>query len=229
MRIDRRTMMTGASALAAATAAPAAPRRTDWHALAEDVKTEMAWAWDLYRTHAWGKDEIKPVSGTFSSFPLKTHHLGLSLIEALDTLWVMGLDSRFQDGVDWVKANLDFDVDGEVSVFETSIRLVGGLLSAHHASGDPVLAREGARSCRPAPPRLRDDDGDAVPLRQPEDGRSARARDEPRRHRNLSARMGNAEPADRRPALCRGGAPRRQRRCSRADRNSASSRHKSTW
>lgn len=139
MRIDRRTMVTGASALAAATAAPAAPRRTYWHALAEDVKTEMAWAWDLYRTHAWGKDEIKPVSGTYSSFPIKTHHLGLSLIEALDTLWVMGLDSQFQDGVDWVKANLDFDVDGEVSVFETSIRLVGGLLSAHHASGDPVL------------------------------------------------------------------------------------------
>eukprot|EP01035_Chromulina_nebulosa_P048586 gene48586-65940_t len=33
----------------------------------------------------------------------------------------------------------DFAVDGEVSVFETSIRLVGGLLSAHHACGDPVL------------------------------------------------------------------------------------------
>ena len=33
----------------------------------------------------------------------------------------------------------DFDVDGEVSVFETEIRLVGGLLSAHHACGDPVL------------------------------------------------------------------------------------------
>jgi mannosyl-oligosaccharide alpha-1,2-mannosidase len=99
----------------------------------------MAWAWDQYRALAWGKDEIKPVSGTASSFPLKNHHLGLSLIEALDTLWVMGLDSRFQDGVDWVKANLDFDVDGEVSVFETSIRLVGGLLSAHHACGDPAL------------------------------------------------------------------------------------------
>ncbi|MBA2936598.1 glycoside hydrolase family 47 protein [Sphingomonas sp. CGMCC 1.13654] len=112
----------------------------DWRTLAEDVKTQMAWAWDQYKAHAWGKDEIRPVSRTVSSFPLRNgHHLGLSLIEALDTLWVMGLDSRFQDGVDWVKANLDFDVDGDVSVFETSIRLVGGLLSAHHACGDPVL------------------------------------------------------------------------------------------
>nr|WP_210358303.1 glycoside hydrolase family 47 protein [Sphingomonas beigongshangi] len=99
----------------------------------------MAWAWDCYRDRAWGKDEIKAVSGTFSSFPLKTHHLGLSLIEALDTLWVMGLDTRFEDGVAWVKSHFDADVDGEVSVFETSIRLVGGLLSAHLACGDAAL------------------------------------------------------------------------------------------
>ena len=139
MRITRRTAIGGTvgAALAGRLAAAAIP--TDWHALGEQVKGEMAWAWDSYAAHAWGKDEIKPVSGGASSFPLKGHHLGLSLIEALDTLWVMGLDSRFQAGVDWVKAQADWNVDGEVSVFETSIRLVGGLLSAHHACGDPVL------------------------------------------------------------------------------------------
>ncbi|MBE7202474.1 MAG: glycoside hydrolase family 47 protein, partial [Parafilimonas terrae] len=127
--------------LASAALLPAVARAkdTDWHALAADVKAEMAWAWGEYRRLAWGKDEIRPVSGTVSSFPLKGHHLGLSLVEALDTLWVMGLDAEFRDGVEWVKWELDFAVDGEVSVFETSIRLVGGLLSAHHACGDPVL------------------------------------------------------------------------------------------
>jgi len=128
-------MTLGAVGLSPLTAA----EPTDWKRLAEDVRAEMAWAWDLYRLHAWGKDEIKPISATTSTFPIKGHHLGLSLIEALDTLWVMGLDSRFAEGVDWVKAEADFNVDGEVSVFETSIRLVGGLLSAHHACGDPVL------------------------------------------------------------------------------------------
>ena len=66
---------------------------------------------------------------------------------------MMGLDAEFPDGVAWVKAKLDFDVDGEVSVFETSIRLVGGLLSAHHACGDPVLlakARDLADRLMPA-------------------------------------------------------------------------------
>ena len=111
----------------------------DWHALGEDVKNEMHWAWGNYRERAWGRDDFKPVSGGSKSFPLKDRHLGLSLIEAMDTLWVMGLDAEFADALGWVKANCDFDVDGEVSVFETEIRLVGGLLSAHHACGDPVL------------------------------------------------------------------------------------------
>ncbi len=106
----------------------------------------MRWAWRQYREHAWGKDQIKPISGGSESFPLKDHHLGLSLIEALDTLWVMELDEEFKEGVEWVKRNLDFDVDGEVSVFETAIRLVGGLLSAWHACGDPVLLAK-ARDC----------------------------------------------------------------------------------
>lgn len=135
--IRRRDLLAAGAALVATPAL--AKGSTDWTPLAEDVKAQMAWAWEGYRKLAWGKDEIKPVSGGFSAFPVKTHHLGLSLVEALDTLWVMGLDAQFADGVDWATANLDFDVDGEVSVFETSIRLVGGLLSAHHASGDPIL------------------------------------------------------------------------------------------
>jgi len=117
----------------------AARERIDWHALGEDVKAEMRWAWANYRARAWGKDDFLPVSGGAKSFPLKNHHLGLSLIEAMDTLWVMGLDAEFADAFGWVKANADFDVDGDVSVFETEIRLVGGLLSAHHACGDPML------------------------------------------------------------------------------------------
>jgi len=146
-RLRRRSFLSaGGSALLLSTAGNARARKSDWHALGEDVKREMRWAWGLYRDRAWGKDQIKPLSGGFESFPLKKHHLGLSLIEALDTLWVMGLDEQFRDGVDWVKRNLDFDVDGEVSVFETSIRLVGGLLSAYHACGDPVLLAK-ARDC----------------------------------------------------------------------------------
>ncbi len=121
-------------------------RPMNWRAIGGDVQSEMRWAWRNYREQAWGKDQIKPISGGSESFPLKNHHLGLTIVEALDTLWVMGLDEEFRDGVEWVKSSLDFDFDGEVSVFETSIRLVGGLLSAYHACGDPALLAK-ARDC----------------------------------------------------------------------------------
>ena len=139
MKLGRRRFVAGGMAMGVAAGACAAPA-DDWAALGRSVREDMAWAWDHYRGRAWGKDEIKPVSGGASSFPLRNgRHLGLSLIEALDTLWLMGLDDRFQAGIDWVKTSFDPDVDGEVSVFETSIRLVGGLLSAHLASGDPAV------------------------------------------------------------------------------------------
>jgi mannosyl-oligosaccharide alpha-1,2-mannosidase len=130
----------GGAGLAGLTGLPAvAQDREDFAALGEDVRNEFRWAWRNYRDKAWGKDEINPVSGTAQSFFIEGHDLGLSLVEALDTLWLMELDEEFQQGVDWVKANLDFDVDGDAQVFETNIRLVGGLLSAHLASDDPVL------------------------------------------------------------------------------------------
>jgi mannosyl-oligosaccharide alpha-1,2-mannosidase len=146
-RFTRRAILaTGSAALLTGAARPLAAAPNDWNLLGEDVRDEMRWAWREYREHAWGKDQIRPISGGFESFPLKNHHLGLTIVEALDTLWVMGLDDEFRDGVEWVKQNLDFDVDGEVSVFETSIRLVGGLLSAWHACGEPLLLGK-ARDC----------------------------------------------------------------------------------
>jgi len=138
--IHRRGLLASAAALAAAPAFAQAKTPTeDWAALARDVRSEFQWAWRNYREKAWGKDEINPVSGTAQSFFIEGHDLGLSLVEALDTLWMMELDEEFQEGVDWVKSSLDFDIDGSSQVFETNIRLVGGLVSAHLASGDPVL------------------------------------------------------------------------------------------
>ena len=140
--------------MAAAPGARAAQPQRDWAALALEVRAEMAFAWRNYRERAFGKDQIRPISGGFESYPLHGGpHLGLSLTEALDTLWLMGMDAEFGEGVAWIKAHQTFDVDGEVSVFETSIRLVGGLLSAHHACGDPALlagARDLADRLAPA-------------------------------------------------------------------------------
>lgn len=55
----------------------------------------------------------------------------LTLIDALDTLAVMGNNTEFSRVTKLLTEKINFDSDINVSVFETNIRIVGGLLSAH--------------------------------------------------------------------------------------------------
>ncbi len=111
-------------------------------AIAEDVRAELLHGWHGYRAAAWGHDEVRPVSGGTHAFFVPGASFGLSIVEALDTLYVMELDDELAAATAWLKANLTFDVDGEVEVFEAIIRLVGGLLAGHLATGDAFqLAR----------------------------------------------------------------------------------------
>ncbi|KAA8582847.1 hypothetical protein FQN60_015393, partial [Etheostoma spectabile] len=63
---------------------------------------------------------------------------GATIVDALDTLYVMDMFEEFDAATDWVEKNLDFNVNAEVSVFEVNIRFVGGLLSAYYLSGKEV-------------------------------------------------------------------------------------------
>ncbi|MFE0631945.1 glycoside hydrolase family 47 protein [Streptomyces sp. NPDC058864] len=110
-------------------------------------------AWDSYRRLAWGRDELRPLSGRGADFFSPGHTFGLTIVEALDTLYLMELDEELAAAVQWVKNELALDQDVFVQVFESIIRLVGGLLSGHLATGDPALldlARELADRLMPA-------------------------------------------------------------------------------
>ena len=134
---DRRVVLGG---LAASALTPAIAATDKWKALGEDVRTQMAWAWAAYKDRCFGADQIKPVSGGSEAFFFpKGPPMGLSIVEALDTLYVMGLDKEVEDGVRWIADNLHFDIDGEVQVFETGIRVVGGLLSGWCGTRDKKL------------------------------------------------------------------------------------------
>lgn len=78
--------------------------------------------------YADGYDELRPLScsgiNTWSSS-------SLTLIDSLDTLAVLGNFSEFRRVVEHLTTKVNFDKDINVSVFETNIRIVGGLLSAH--------------------------------------------------------------------------------------------------
>jgi mannosyl-oligosaccharide alpha-1,2-mannosidase len=143
MGLHRRHVLKGLAATSACVAMPAAsPASSEdkWKMLAADVRAQMAWAWQAYAERCFGQDQIKPVSGGAEPFFFpKGPPMGLTIVEALDTLYVMGLDAEAGQGVRWVADNLHFDVDGEVQVFETGIRLVGGLLSAWCATHEKKL------------------------------------------------------------------------------------------
>lgn len=112
--------------------------------IAREVRDEFLHAWNGYKHYAWGADEVMPRSGKPVNFFIDSHSFGLSIIEALDTLYVMGLDDELALCVTWLRKNMNFDVDGEVQMFEANIRMVAGLLAGYYATGERFML-DGAR------------------------------------------------------------------------------------
>ncbi|XP_055491711.1 mannosyl-oligosaccharide 1,2-alpha-mannosidase IA isoform X2 [Leucoraja erinacea] len=99
----------------------------------------MKHAWENYKRYAWGSNELKPLSKQQHSSSLFGNIQGATIVDALDTLYIMGMHDEFKEAKEWVEKNLDFNVHAEVSVFEVNIRFVGGLLSAYYLSGEEIF------------------------------------------------------------------------------------------
>lgn len=84
-----------------------------------------------YKQRAWLQDELKPISGEFSN---RYGGWGATLFDSLDTLLIMGMREEFDEAVE-AALSVDIGPDTlesmELSVFETTIRFVGGLLAAY--------------------------------------------------------------------------------------------------
>ncbi|KAK2040398.1 family 47 glycosyl hydrolase [Colletotrichum somersetense] len=93
--------------------------------------------WASYKEFAWMKDALSPISATpkdqFSGW-------AATLVDSLDTLWIMGLKAEFDEAVAAV-ATIDFSQSSSnrVNTFETNIRYLGGLMAAYDLSRRPVL------------------------------------------------------------------------------------------
>ncbi|KAJ7152111.1 seven-hairpin glycosidase [Mycena filopes] len=96
-----------------------------------------------YQKFAFGHDELLPVSEGTSDTGENHGGWGASIVDAMSTMLVMGLDDLFVGAVNFT-ATVNFSVPAvpqSISVFETTIRWMGGLLSAYELSDfeHPIL------------------------------------------------------------------------------------------
>ena len=96
--------------------------------------------------HAFPLDELDPIHCTGRTADPNRENINindslgnfsLALIDSLDTMAIMGDRAGFWKGVGDVVKQVSFDQDHVVQVFEVTIRVLGGLLSAHLIATDP--------------------------------------------------------------------------------------------
>ncbi|CAN6446385.1 unnamed protein product [Victoria cruziana] len=115
-----------------------------WPSRQQKVKEAFVHAWAGYRSYALGYDELMPLShkGTDG-----LGGLGATVVDSLDTAIIMGLDEIVSEAGSWIETHLSKRISekGQVNLFETTIRVLGGLLSAYHLSGGhgPTAAKWG--------------------------------------------------------------------------------------
>ncbi|KUJ22367.1 family 47 glycosyl hydrolase [Mollisia scopiformis] len=111
----------------------------DWLERREKVKEAFTTSWDSYERYAWGYDEFHPVSKRGNH--MTPTGMGWIIVDALDTMILMNLTSRLTHAREWMSKSLSYEQDQDVNTFETTIRMIGGLLSAHYLSTEfPEMA-----------------------------------------------------------------------------------------
>ncbi|KAL9038269.1 MAG: hypothetical protein Q9214_005347, partial [Letrouitia sp. 1 TL-2023] len=104
----------------------------DWDDRREKVREAFKLSWDGYEKYAWGYDKYYPLSKHGGQMTDKG--MGWIIVDALDTLMIMNLTTRLTHAREWISTSLNYDQDQEVNTFETTIRMLGGLLSAEYLS-----------------------------------------------------------------------------------------------
>lgn len=96
-------------------------------------------AWSGYVKYAWGDNELKPVSkkGHSPSIFGKNTKLGATIVDSLDTLYLMGLTEEFEQAKEWIRTSLDIS---QVRVLQFVWQLVFCVHSCSvHPDNAPLL------------------------------------------------------------------------------------------
>lgn len=120
-------------------------------------------AWNAYVKYAWGKNEMhilhqntKGINDTdvLDYLNKMIGQSGLTIVDSLSTLWMMGHHDQYQRGREWVKTHLNFsNISRSVNVFESVTQYIGSMMSCYALTGDVMFlekARQVADSLEPA-------------------------------------------------------------------------------
>ena len=99
----------------------------------EQIKLLFYDSWIGYKKCAFGYDFLCPISCSGSNWL----NSSLTLIDSLDTLYIMGFKNELEDSIKFLENNFTYKANG--SVFELIIRVVGGLLSAYQFTQKQIL------------------------------------------------------------------------------------------
>ncbi|KAF0686062.1 Aste57867_22124 [Aphanomyces stellatus] len=138
MTMIARRLCVSATVLVLATTLTHALHWTEKQHLQNKAKEMFFHGYDAYMKHAYPWDELKPLTCEGRRWDRKERGdlddalggFALTLIDSLSMLALVDAD-EFAAAVQRVIHTVSFDRDVTVSVFETTIRVVGGLLSAH--------------------------------------------------------------------------------------------------
>lgn len=110
-----------------------AAQKADREQKLDTIKGVFKRSWSGYKEFAWLHDEVRPVTGLYKD-PFAGW--GATLVDALDTLWIMGLKEEFEEAVKAV-GKIDFTTTSrsDIPLFETTIRYLGGFLAAYDMAG----------------------------------------------------------------------------------------------
>ena len=110
----------------------------------EAVRRAFVHAWAGYEAHAFGEDVLHPLSGVGARHLVK---MGETLVDSLDSLLLMGSPAQYARARGWVASGLAFGGHGQddINLFETTIRVLGGLLSAYGLTGDGLYLDRAAQ------------------------------------------------------------------------------------
>ncbi len=98
------------------------------------VKAAAQHAWKGYTTYAMGSDDLRPLTKTGKNW--YNSSLLMTPVDAFDTFTILGLTTEAAEAKNIILSKLDFNTNNEVQVFEITIRLLAGLITAYETDGD---------------------------------------------------------------------------------------------